>query len=92
MSHGPDEVHEYVVEAGWLYPVSVGRLAERYPLANVEVDRHGNSMTLVELLERVEADRFDSRADLERAVGPVCAEVSASRRSGAFHRLRRLLG
>jgi len=89
MAVGTQEIHELIEEAGWEYPVSVRRFREEYPLENVEVDQRGNSMLLSELLAEVETDRFDSRSDLERTLGPVLERESQRRRVGWLGMLKR---
>ncbi|WP_226012213.1 hypothetical protein [Halomicrobium salinisoli] len=89
MTYGPDAVHELIVESGWSYPVSAGRLERNMPMENVVIDAAGNSMMLSELLHAAEADRFESREDLERKLGPVCESESRARQSGIVDRLKR---
>ncbi len=90
MAYGPDAVHELIVESGRSYPVSARRLTESMPMENVTIDEAGNSMLLSELLAAAEAERFESRAHLERELGPVCAAESEARRSGLVDRIRRV--
>jgi len=89
MAVGTEGIHELVDDAGWEYPVSARRIREEYPLENVEIDRRGNSMLLSELLAEVETDRFDSRRDLERTLGPVLERESQRRRVGWLGMLKR---
>lgn len=88
MTYGPDTVHELIVESNWSYPVSAGRLERNMPMENVAIDEAGNSMMLSELLHTAEVERFESREDLERKLGPVCKAESKSRRTGIFGRLK----
>ena len=88
MTYGPDAVHELIVESGWSYPVSVRRLEEQFPLANVSIDDDGNSMMLSELLDAADVKRFESRVDLERKLGPVCDAESAARHLGIVGKLK----
>ena len=46
-------------------------------------------MLLSELLAEVETDRFDSRRDLERTLGPVLERESQRRRVGWLGMLKR---
>lgn len=89
MPVGTQEVHELVEDAGWEYPVSVRRLRDEYPLENIEIDQRGNSMLLSELLAELDTDRFDSRSDLERTVGPVLERESERRRVGWIGMIKR---
>lgn len=89
MAHGPDAVHELIVESGWSYPVSVKRLERNYPLANVHVDEKGNSMMLSELLLAADVERFESWEDLERKLAPACERESEARSPGVVGRLKR---
>lgn len=88
MAHGADSVHEIIVESGWSYPVTSRRLEQRKPMENVSIDEHGNSMMLSELLHRADVERFESREDLERKLGPVCESESAARQSGIVGQLK----
>jgi len=89
MTCGPEAVHELVAESGWSYPVTVRRLEREHGLANVPLDERGNSITLMELLERVDADRFDDREDLARTLDPVIEAELRSRRTGIVGKLKR---
>ncbi|WP_225333550.1 hypothetical protein [Halomicrobium urmianum] len=89
MTYGPDAVHELIVESGWSYPVSAGRLERNMPMENVVIDETGNSMMLSELLHDADVDRFENRDDLERKLGPVCEAESRARQSGIVDRLKR---
>lgn len=88
MAYGPDSVHELIVESGWSYPVTARRLEEDRPMENVRIDERGNSMMLSELLLEADVNRFESREDLERKLGPVCEAESAARHSGIVGRLK----
>ena len=88
MVYGPDAVHELVEESGWTYPVSANRLDREHALANVQIDEKGNSIMVGELLSAAEADRFESREDLERKLGPVFERESRSRRKGILGRMK----
>lgn len=81
-------MHELIVESGWSYPVSAGRLERNHPLKNVRIDDRGNSMMLSELLLAADVEKFESRADLERKLQPVCERESAARRSGVVSKLK----
>jgi hypothetical protein len=87
MAHGPDAVHELIEESGWSYPVSVRRLEREHALANVRLDDRDNYIMLGELLADVEGNRFESREDLQRKVGPIVEERSRARRSGVLARV-----
>jgi hypothetical protein len=89
MTHGPDAIHELVAESGWSYPVSVRRIEREHALANVDVDAKGNSIMVSELLSKTDADRFESRADLERKLGPVFEAESEARRVGVIGHLKK---
>lgn len=89
MAHGPDAVHDLVVEAGWSYPVSTRRLERDHALTNVQIDEQGNTMMLSELLLAADVDRFEDRDDLERKLAPVCEAESAARNPGIVGRLKR---
>lgn len=89
MARGPDAVHEIIVESGWSYPVTARRLENSHPMRNVVIDADGNSMMLPELLYEADVERFESRADLERKLGPVCDRESEARRRGVVDRLKR---
>jgi len=47
-------------------------------MANIIIDENGNSMMLSELLVEADVQRFESREDLQRKLGPVC-EAESSR-------------
>lgn len=87
MTHGPDVVHEIIVESGWSYPVTARRLEESRPMENVAID-DDNSMMLPELLHEADVERFESRADLERKLGPVCEAESEARKVSIVGRLK----
>ena len=89
MTHGPDAVHELVAEAGWSYPVTSRRLEERRPMANIIIDENGNSMMLSELLVEADVQRFESREDLQRKLGPVCEAESSARQTGIVGKLKK---
>lgn len=89
MAHGPEAVHELVEESGLSYPVSFRRLERKQALENVQLDEEGNSAMLSELLARVDADRFESRSDLEEKVGSAIEAELAARRTGLLARLKR---
>lgn len=88
MTHGPDAVHEIIVESGWSYPVTARRLEKSRPMENVVIDDHDNSMMLSELLHEADVERFESRADLERKLGPVCEAESEARQVSIVGRLK----
>lgn len=88
MTHGPDAIHELVEESGWSYPVSVRRLEREHALANIQLDEKGNSIMLGELLADADVDRFESREDLDRKLGPVFERESEARRSGILGRMK----
>lgn len=88
MAYGPDAIHELVEESGWSYPVSVNRLDREHALENVQLDERGNSIMVGELLAAADAERFESREDLERKLGPVVERESRSRRKGIFGRVK----
>jgi len=89
MTVGPDAVHELIVESGWSYPVAARRLERNMPLENVTLDDEGNSMMLSELLHQADVERFESRADLERKLQPVCDAELEARRTTLVGRLKR---
>lgn len=89
MTHGPDAVHEIIVESEWSYPVTARRLENEHPMRNVVIDAAGNSMMLPELLHEADVERFESQADLERKLRPVCERESEARRQGFVDRLKR---
>lgn len=89
MTHGPDAVHEIIVESGWSYPVTARRLENNCPMRNVTIDSDGNSMMLSELLVAADVDRFESRDDLERKLEPICERESRARHQGVVDRLKR---
>lgn len=89
MTAKPDRVHELVEESGRGYPVSVRRLREDHGLENIEIDDRGNSTTLAELLAEVDADRFESRADLRETLGPVIERESERRQVGWIGKVKR---
>jgi len=89
MTHGPDAVHELIVESDLSYPVTTRRLVNSYPMCNVVIDADGNSMMLPELLYGADAERFEGRADLEAKLGPVCERESNARQNGLIDRFKR---
>jgi len=89
MTYGPDAVHELVAQSGWSYPVSVRRLEREHGLANVALDERGNSIMLMELLESVDADRFEDREELSRALDPIIEAELRSRHTGIVEQLKR---
>jgi hypothetical protein len=89
MTVGPDAVHELIVESGWSYPVTARRLERKMPLENVTLDDKGNSMMLSELLHQADVERFESRADLEQKLQPVCDAELEARRTTLIGRLKR---
>lgn len=89
MTHGPDAVHELITEAGWSYPVTSRRLEERQPMANIVIDEDGNSMMLSELLHKADVQRFESREDLRKKLGPVCEAESTARQTGLVGKLKK---
>ena len=90
MTHGADAIHELIEEAGWSYPVTVSRLERQYALSNVALDADGKHMIMVsELFLDTDADRFESRADLEATLEPVIEREIDSRRTGVVGRLKR---
>lgn len=89
MTHGPDAVHELITESGWSYPVSVRRVEREHALSNIQLDKKGNSIMVTELLSKADVDRFESRADLERKLGPVFDAESERRRVGLIGHLKK---
>jgi hypothetical protein len=89
MTHGPDAVHELITESGWSYPVSVRRIEREHALANIQLDEKGNSIMVTELLSTVDADRFESREDLDRKLGPAFEAESERRKVGLIGHLKR---
>ena len=89
MTHGPDAVHELIEESGWSYPVSTRRLEAEHALSNLHIDEKGNSIMLSELLVESNADKFDSREDLGRKLGPVFERHREARRVGIVGRIKR---
>ncbi len=88
MAHGPDAIHELVEESGWSYPVSVNRLDREHALKNVQLDERGNSIMVGELLAAADAERFESREDLQHKLGPVVERESRARRKGILGRVK----
>jgi hypothetical protein len=89
MTSGSEAVHKLVAESGWSYPVTVRRLEREHGLANVPLDERDNSITLMGLLEGVDADRFDDRDDLARTLDPTIEAELRSRRTGIVGKLKR---
>lgn len=89
MTHGPDAVHELITESGWSYPVSVRRVEREHALSNIQLDKKGNSIMVTELLSKADVDRFESRDDLERKLGPVFDAESERRRVGLIGHLKK---
>ena len=90
MRHGADAIHGLIEEAGWSYPVTVSRLERQYALSNVALDAQGKHMIMVsELFLDTDADRFESREDLEAKLEPVIRNEIDSRRTGVVERLKR---
>jgi len=90
MSYGVDAIHDLIVEAGWSYPVSVQRLEREYALTNVEIDEKGHSTMIVELLDRVEANEFESESDLRQKLEPAL-EAEQSQRPSLLDRLKTMI-
>lgn len=90
MTHGPDAVHELIVESETSYPVSVRRLEEEHALSNVEIDKKGHSMMLAELLSQADVNRFEDEADLRRKLQPFFERERQRRHVGIFGRLKRV--
>lgn len=91
MAYGPDAVHELVEESGWSYPVSANRIDREHALKNIQLDERGNFIMVGELLAAADADRFESREDLERTLGPACERESRARRKGILNRVKGFL-
>lgn len=89
MTYGTDAVHELVEESGWSYPVSTRRLNREHALTNINLDAKGNSLMVGELLGMADADRFESREDLEAKLGPVVEAESRRRNVGILGRIKR---
>lgn len=89
MGHGTDALHELIEDADWSYPVKLQKLEQEHPFANIEIDEKGNSITLVELLEHVDAKQIESRKDLERLFAPVFEQETQARQSGVIGKIKR---
>ncbi|WP_435185602.1 hypothetical protein [Halobellus sp. EA9] len=92
MEHGTDAIHELIEDSGWSYPVKVQRLEREHALADVEIDEDGNSITVAELLENVDANQIDSRKDLDRIFDPVLEREVNSRDVGLLGKIKRAFG
>jgi hypothetical protein len=89
MTHGPAAVHELIEESGWSYPVSVRRVEREHALANIQVDKKGNSIMVAELFAQTDVDRFEDREDLERKLEPVFEAESERRKVGIIGHLKK---
>jgi hypothetical protein len=58
-------------------------------MANIIIDENGNSMMLSELLVEADVQRFESREDLQRKLGPVCEAESSARQTGIVGKLKK---
>lgn len=88
MTYGPDAVAELVEESGLRYPVSVERLERDHALANITVDKKGNSIMFAELLAKGDVDRLQSEEDLHRQFEPIFEQVKQERRKGIIGKLK----
>ena len=89
MTHGPDAIHELIADSGWSYPVEIRRLEREHAFANVELDEQGNSITVAELLEGVDAKQIESRDELQRLFRPVFEREAETRQVGIIGRIKR---
>ena len=88
MTYGPDAVAELIEESGLRYPVSVERLEREHALANITVDKKGNSIMLAELLAKGDVDRVHSEEDLHGQLQPIFDQVKQERRKGIIGKLK----
>lgn len=90
--HGVDTVARLIEESDLSYPVSARRLLGELALRNVNIDEHGNSVMVGEVVDPSEVREFTSREDLERKLEPVFERERAERQPGLVGRLRHFLG
>ena len=84
-------VEPHLRETSFSFPASSEDVVTELGAQQVSYDVHGNTVTLEEILEEVDQDRFENRQDLLNALHPVFEAYRTRHSSGVIQQVRSFL-